>query len=269
MPRARFCIVCITLGLSSVVVGQTEVQQLVNLWQNEQWDQLHIALPAVQQKYPAHPTVLFFSALSDINGDAAYQKYKAGLNRFSPDLMDDALLKLAQYHQAKGEYSLADQYYLALVRRFPNGKYADDGYYQHCLCQLAMGKQDSARLCLQKFIREEKRSPLADWAVLDLEALAGGAAERKQVVVEPPALKTERMESYIQVGAYRVIDNAKQYVKKLREAGFDAQVVEKKIRDSKLYAVWIGRFETREAAAEYARKYITAFAPEYTIVQKN
>jgi hypothetical protein len=265
----RPIIVIMTLGLLNLAVAQSDIQRLLTFWQNEQWDQLQNALPAVQQKYPNHPSVLFFSALCDVNGDEAYVKYKSGLSRFSPDLMDDGLLKLAQYHQAKGEYALADQYYLTLVRRFPSGLYADDGRYAHCQCLLAMAKKDSGCLCLQQFIREEKRSSLADWAVLDLETLAGETVDRKQIVIEPPANKSERVESFIQVGAYRVIDNAKQYVKQLHEAGFEAQVVEKKVHESKLFAVWIGNFDTPEAAVAYAKKYVIAFAPEYTIVQKN
>jgi cell division septation protein DedD len=105
-----------------------------------------------------------------------------------------------------------------------------------------------------------------DWAVQDLEAAAAEPSAPKPVgKVSSPA---PSVVFYIQVGAYRVIANARQYVKKLQDAGFDAEVVEKKAAKAVLYAVWIGPFDGRDKAADFAKKNVAAFAPEYVVVQK-
>ncbi|NLP10586.1 hypothetical protein GX408_09345, partial [bacterium] len=208
----------------------------------------------------------FFSALFERDGDAAYRKYKAGWNGLSAELMDDALLRLAQYQQIRGEFVRARQTYQTLAQRFPSSPLADDARYQRCQCLLAEGKIDSAKSCLIAFIQENRRSSYVDWAIQDLEtAAAEPSTPRPAGKVLSPALSAA---FYIQLGAYRVIANAKQYVKKLQAAGFDAEVVEKKTADAVLFAVWIGPFEDRDTAVDFAKKNVAPFAPEYVVVQK-
>jgi tetratricopeptide (TPR) repeat protein len=244
--------------------GQVEVQKLVTLWQNEQLNLLQSLLPAAVKKYPQNPTSQFFVALFDKNGEPAYTRYKSEMNRFPIELADDGLMKMAQYHQIKGEYGQAADYYKTLIRRYPNSPLTDDARYQRCQCYMAEGNTDSARISLQQFIQSDKRSAFLDWAILDLESLAG-----EKVLTKPiPAVTPDLDEFFIQVGAYRMMDNAKQYLKKLREAGFDAQVAEKKVGDKKLFALWIGRFNSREDATDFAKKNVVVFAPDYTIVSK-
>jgi len=260
--KTGLMIVLLTAG----VWGQTEIRRLTTLWQEEKWDALRVELPAVANRYPDHPTVHFFIALLDRDGDSAYRRFRSGLNRFPADLADDALLKVAQYHQVRGEYNQAAPYFEMLYRRYPSSLLADDARYQFCLCQLAQGKKDSARMCLQQLIRDEKRSIFVDWAILDLESMATPSAAAKPTSVI--GSKPEMGEFYIQLGAYRVVANAKQYVKKLHDAGFDAEVVEKKTSAGNVFAVWVGPLTSKEGAIEFAKKNVAPFAPEYVILKK-
>jgi len=103
MARRTVLVFCgLFLLWAGWAAAQPEVQQLMTLWQNEQWDKLQTSLPAAAAKYPDHPNTLFFSALFERDGDAAYQKYKAGWKGLPAELMDDALMRLAQYQQARG-----------------------------------------------------------------------------------------------------------------------------------------------------------------------
>ena len=268
MARRTVLVFCgLFLLWAGWAAAQPEVQQLMTLWQNEQWDKLQTSLPAAAAKYPDHPNTLFFSALFERDGDAAYQKYKAGWKGLPAELMDDALMRLAQYQQARGEFDRARQTYQTLAQRFPSGPLADDARYKSCQCLLAEGKTDSAKSCLIAFILENRKSSYVDWAVQDLEAAAVEPSAPKPVAkVGSPASSAA---FYIQVGAYRVIANAKQYVKKLQAAGFDAEVVEKKAAGAVLFAVWIGPFDGKDKAADFAKKNVAAFAPEYVVVQKS
>ncbi|HPI74259.1 MAG TPA: SPOR domain-containing protein [bacterium] len=256
----------VLLLLAGRAAAQPEVQQLMTLWQNGRWEDLQKSLPAAVAKYPDHPNTLFFSALFERDGDAAYRKYKAGWNGLSAELMDDALMRLAQYQQVRGEFDRARQTYQTLAQRYPSSPLADDARYQRCQCLLAEGKTDSAKSCLIAFIQQNRKSSYVDWAVQDLEAAA--AEPHAPKAVDKVSDSTPSVVFYIQVGAYRVIANARQYVKKLQSAGFDAEVVEKKTADTILFAVWIGPFDSRDKAADFAKKNVAAFAPEYVVVQK-
>jgi tetratricopeptide (TPR) repeat protein len=247
-------------------LAQEEVQRLQTLWSEQNLQELKAALPEVKNKYPQNTTVLYMEALLQEDGEVAHQYYLRHLNAGVNEWTDDALFKVAQYHQIRGEYSLARKYFLLLSRRYPTSTLADDARYQRCSCFMAESRIDSARLCLNEFLKTDKRSPFVDWAIGDLEHLASA---NETIPAPPPAVKkTESKLFYIQVGAYRVQRNAKEYIKKLHDAGFDAQLVEKGEGDKKLYAVWLGSFKERDAAIAFGKKNVAAFAPDFTIVQR-
>lgn len=258
--------IIILIGQGARGEAQDAIQRLHTLWAEQNLQALQAALPEAQKKYPQHPTVLYLQALLETDGEAAHQYYLNHLNAGTNEWIDDALFKVAQYHQIRGEYNLARKYFLLLSRRYPNSNLADDARYQRCSCFMAESRVDSARRCLDEFLKTDKRSPYVDWAINDLEQLAG--AGEIEPVTAPPVHKPATALYYIQVGAYRIQRNAKSYIKKLHEAGFEAQLVEKGEGDKKLYAVWLGSFKDRDAAVAYGKKNVAAFAPDFTIVQR-
>jgi tetratricopeptide (TPR) repeat protein len=262
-----FRIVIIVLFCQSLgSQAQEEVQRLQALWSEQDLQDLKSALPEAKKKYPQNPTVLYMEALLLEDGEMAHQYYLRHLNAGTNEWTDDALFKVAQYHQIRGEYGLARKYFLLLCRRYPNSSLADDARYQRCSCFMAESRTDSARSCLDEFLKTDKRSPFVDWAINDLERLASA---NDSIPAPPPTVsKTDSKVYYVQVGAYRVPRNAKDYIKKLHDAGFDAQLVEKGEGDKKLYAVWLGAFKDRDAAVSFGKKNVAAFAPDFTIVQR-
>jgi hypothetical protein len=246
--------------------AQEEVRRLQSLWSEQNLLELKAAVPEVKKKYPQNPTVLYLDALLQEDGEVAHQYYLRHLNAGANEWTDDALFKVAQYHQIRGEYPLARKYFLLLCRRYPTSTLADDARYQRCCCFMAESAIDSARLCLDEFLKTDKRSPFVDWAINDLEHLASA----RETIPAPAAAvsKKEPHAFFIQVGAYRVQRNARDYIKKLHGAGFEAQLVEKGEGEKKLYAVWVGTFKDRDAAVSFAKKNVAAFAPDFTIVQR-
>ena len=59
------------------------------------------------------------------------------------------------------------------------------------------------------------------------------------------------------------------YLEMLKDRKIVADIVPKQIGTRQIWAVWIGRYQTREKAKEYAEKYLKRIFDDYQIVEIN
>jgi len=250
----RLMLVCLT-AIASVVYPQPEIERLERLHREDRFIALEQELPDVERRYINHPTVLYFRALLEEDGEKARDLYSRvyqahGTSKYA----DDALFRIGQYYYARGQYHRARNAFSVLARSYSGSSIKDDSQYLICQSLLAEGKSDSARLFFYTFVRNSPDSPYSDLAILDLEYHLGGA----------PDLSVESHPYAVQVGAFSKWLNAKKAREKCHESGLDAGIVPIKRSGRTLYAVRIGQFNSREEAARFAMRYFK----EYHIVDR-
>lgn len=250
--------------LPSNAAPQNSLLALERAWEEDRFEEIARLLPAAERDFPQHPNVAFFRALIQSDAEEAFEYYKKVVeSKQESRFADTALFKMAQYQYARERYRAARGYLRLLQRRFPASKWFDDSRYLLGQCYLADARPDSARLVWTSFVRDLPRSPYSDLAVADLEELNLGA---------PPAAAAKSKPSTnpwysIQVGAFSNPDNARTILAGLREVGYEGEIVQKKVGSRTFHAVWIGRFNDRAAAEDYARRFIVQVTPEYSIVK--
>ena len=246
----------------------SQVEELERLLKEDRLEELEEKLRQIDPALEDHPTVLYLKGIFERNGLEAFHYFEQVVERHQNSAYaDDALLRIAQYFYVQGKYDLARKYFSLLSRRFTHSPIKDDAQYLYCQSLLAQEKDDSARVFLQAFIENAPRSPFVDLAVMDLEALSsteenGLAAESVQPV-KPAAYRYT-----LQVGAFSNKRNARRLAKKFRELGHDTEIVAKRIGGKTLYAVWVGKFETRNLAQDYGERLLRHVAPNYRIVDR-
>ena len=135
------------------------------------------------------------------------------------DFSDDALLRLAQGADLRGDLAQAHGHYSALVRGYPSSPHVS----------LARGWLSDA-------------GP-------EVEALA--AATNAQEEESSPRLLGSEGAITVQLGAFRSLDGARSLEANLRRAGFNPRIVT--VAGSDLFRVRIGRFPDREEAGRLRR----------------
>jgi cell division septation protein DedD len=140
---------------------------------------------------------------------------------------DDALVRLAQFADAKGNLRTANDYFSDLVRDYPVSPFRS---------------QAEAWLAAHQ----------AEVAALPPRGAPEPPPEPRQEPPpsteppEPPILRGQTGSIAIQVGAFQSLDRARWLEARIREAGFSPRLV--RVPGSDLLRVRVGRFETRGEA---------------------
>lgn len=138
---------------------------------------------------------------------------------------DDALLRLAEYQFARGEYDRGIDYLARLRRDYPTSEHAAEALLW--MARGALSKGDRARAC------STAEQGLNEVAPADT-ALAHGLSEIRSVCVRGGGDQT------VQVAALRDVQAARDLAGKLRARGFDAWITGPSPSDS-LVRVRVGR----------------------------
>jgi len=266
MKRFAYSFVWLLL-LASAAGAQSEIKRLESAWKEDRLSEINQALPEAVQKYPNHPTVLFFEAVMNPNAEEAAKIYRRIYSEFkTSEWADDALFHAADYCYARGQYSEARGLYSLLMKSYGQSYWRDDARYLAAQCFWAEGKTDSAQWMFGQLIKNSPRSALADLAVQDLETNSWKVIPEKPSAPPPVAVQADYFA--IQVGAFAVRDNAVSILKGLEKVGYRGEIVEKQVRSRTFWAVWIGQFKDRESAEDYAKRFIIKLTKEYQVVEK-
>jgi tetratricopeptide (TPR) repeat protein len=155
---------------------------------------------------------------------------------------DDALLRLAQYKHAQGEYARALEYLEQLRRDYPTSEHRVAALLWISKSASALGDAESACAAVERGLRE----------------LAAGDTLLQRAFREERAACGAALRTYsVQVAAFREAAAAQSLARELLERGFDAWVLEATPRDP-LYRVRVGRGLIEAEAEALAERLVRA-----------
>jgi len=252
-----------------ICLAQERLARLEKLIDTDRYEEAQQLLPSVRQEYPNHPSVLYLNGLFEQNAEKALQSYGIIIERHQDSAYaDKALFRMGQYYYSRGKYDQARKYFSRLTRLYPQSQLRDDAQYYYCQCYLAQGKLDSAKVFFKAFVENAPRSPYVDLAIYDLESsrFAEGSAASAQM--GDRLLPASKYRYSIQIGAFGKKENARKVADKLDNAGYNVEVVDKRQEGKKLFLVWLGKFETKSLARNFAEKFHKRFDMDYKIVDR-
>ncbi|MFQ5706971.1 MAG: SPOR domain-containing protein [bacterium] len=260
-----FCIL-----LPALVFSQTAKFDLVRLLQANDFEDVRIEVQKYIAKNRGTPTAMFLGGFIEPDAQKAVEKYKRLLTKY-PDSeeADDALLKVAQYYYSRGLYISARKQYLRLVDHYPSSPYVDDAAYLSAACLFAAEKFETCRKELQDFILHYPRSSFVRVAREDLREIR---LDKNLGLVSSRKLRSSNDNSKgkytIQVAAFTQINNALKQRDFLLKSGLPVEIREKQSRHATVYLVWVGAFETKEAAKAFGENFKKEYGKPYRIVER-
>jgi len=186
----------------------------VKLWQDDQVDSIKNVLPELLKKYPDKVETKFFSAVFESDADKALPFYEALLaKRPNHPFADECLFRLMQFAYAKGTYQ-------------------------------------AARMKFEKLQKDYPHSPLLPMAIqLFSETLMDTLSPVTIKSDTTKIVKSGGRKYALQVGAFSMMQNANELKSKIMDAGFEpVDIIEKKVNGKKLFAVWVGAFDSKNDA---------------------
>lgn len=147
----------------------------------------------------------------------------------------------------------------AAVEEFHKLAAGSDGFAEESLIrwiqfEYAVGRYVSAK---EKWHDLRNRFPSSRWVSVGKEMLGR---------IEPDT--TSGAAFVLQVGAFSVMDNARDLQKKVSDAGYaPVRIQEKTVQGKKLFAVWVGGYPTRSSADATGKRIQSELGLSYSIVQ--
>lgn len=210
---------------SSAQQSAPPVEKYVLMVESGQTDPVKAELPALLEKYPNNPGVLYLQALLTQEGADAVRIYQGIVdNHPKSEWTDDALYKVYQFYHAIGLYRTAELKMNQLKRDYPRSKYVLGG-----------SEVDT------KNVPEDRPAPPAAPAA------------------DPQRATVPQGQFALQVGAYSTMVNAEKQKLFFEDLGYPVEVISK-VRDGRsLFTVNIGNYATYDDAksksAEIKRTY--------------
>ncbi len=168
-------IISILLFSMSLALAQTNEQQAyqsaVDLYNHGDWDQATVVFNDFRTTYTGSDKIPdVYRYLAKLESDPA--KSSAHLQRIIDEypqsaVADDALLGLAQYEYAKGDYKKAADLFHNVIRDYPQSELCPEASYWSANSHNQAGETDLAENALSYTISEYPSSDRAAWALLD------------------------------------------------------------------------------------------------------
>ena len=277
--------------LLSCLVSQDHLDALIQDVLHGSRDSAAIYLPAIDQKYPNNPTVMYLKGLLETDGDEAMKIFSNLYNTHpTSDYGDDAVMKVAEYYYAAGLYVQAANWLKKMPIYYSRSEHIERAVKLFLNSLLVSGHRDTAIFysrvfkrqfptwdvdgkinhLLQEFEKSKKQKEQAE----------AQSPEQVEPVDIPVEYKTEvpidQIDSALdngiyslQSGAYGVLENADQQKINLIIAGFDARITELYRNNKVLYAVRIGYFNSKEDARQISSLIKTKVDLDTIVVTNN
>ena len=262
-------IVSIIFFMPSMSHGQRLIEQIERYVRENQISKVQDKLPEAIEKYPDHPTVLYCRGLLAQDASVAFHYYNQIFdNHKSSPFCDDALLRMGKFYTAQERHDMAAKYFSYLSTRYADSPLKDESLYLYCQAILAQGWVDSARTLLTRFVKFAPRSPFADLAILDLESSHEWENYFAPRRVGKSDLPETKYGYSLQLGAFKDRQNAQNLKEKFDRLGYDVEIVRISRSRENLYAVWLGKFETRALAQNFAVKNREDVGSNFRVVER-
>ena len=277
--------------LLSCLVSQDHLDALIQEVLHGSRDSAAIYLPAIDQKYPNNPTVMYLKGLLETDGDEAMKIFSNLYNTHpTSDYGDDAVMKVAEYYYAAGLYVQASNWLKKMPIYYSRSEHIERAVKLFLNSLIVSGHRDTAIFysrvfkrqfptldvdgkinhLLQEFEKSKKQKEQA-------EAQSPEPVEPVDITVEyKTEVPIDQIDSALdngiyslQSGAYGVLENADQQKINLIIAGFDARITELYRNNKVLYAVRIGYFNSKEDAQQISSLIKTKVDLDTIVVTNN
>ena len=277
--------------LLSCLVSQDHLDALIQDVLHGSRDSAAIYLPAIDQKYPNNPTVMYLKGLLETDGDEAMKIFSNLYNTHpTSDYGDDAVMKVAEYYYAAGLYVQAANWLKKMPIYYSRSEHIERAVKLFLNSLIVSGNRDTAIFysrvfkrqfptldvdgkfnhLLQEFEKSKKQKEQA-------EAQSPEPVEPVDITVEyKTEVPIDQIDSALdngiyslQSGAYGVLENADQQKINLIIAGFDARITELYRNNKVLYAVRIGYFNSKEDARQISSLIKTKVDLDTIVVTNN
>ena len=277
--------------LLSCLVSQDHLDALIQDVLHGSRDSAAIYLPAIDQKYPNNPTVMYLKGLLETDGDEAMKIFSNLYNTHpTSDYGDDAVMKVAEYYYAAGLYVQAANWLKKMPIYYSRSEHIERAVKLFLNSLIVSGNRDTAIFYSRVFKRQfptldvdEKINHLLqefEKSKKQKEQAEAQSPEPVEPVDIPVEYKTEvpidQIDSALdngiyslQSGAYGVLENADQQKINLIIAGFDARITELYRNNKVLYAVRIGYFNSKEDARQISSLIKTKVDLDTIVVTNN
>ena len=249
-------------------------------------DSAAIYLPAMEQRYPNNPSLMYLKGLLEINGEEAKTIFAKLYNTHpTSEYGDDAVMKVSEYYYAAGLYVQAAIWLKKMPIYYSRSEHIERAVKLFLNSLIVSGHKDTAIFYSRVFKRQFPHLDVdgkINNLLLDFEK-ADQAKENASKNLKPEVTTTEIMDETpiatfntdnshgiysLQTGAYSVRENAESQKINLIIAGFSARINELYKSQRRLYAVRIGHFNSKEDAQKVGAQ-IKAKLDINTIVIRN
>ena len=277
--------------LLSCLVSQDHLDALIQDVLHGSRDSAAIYLPAIDQKYPNNPTVMYLKGLLATDGNEAMKIFSNLYNTHpTSDYGDDAVMKVAEYYYAAGLYVQAANWLKKMPIYYSRSEHIERAVKLFLNSLIVSGHRDTAIFYSRVFKRQfptldvdEKINHLLqefEKSKKQKEQAEAHSTEPIEPVDIPIEYQTEapidQVESALnsgiyslQSGAYSILENADQQKINLIIAGFDARITELYRNNKVLFAVRIGYFNSKEDARQTGSQIKTKADLDTIVVTNN
>ncbi len=277
--------------LLSCLVSQDHLDALIQDVLHGSRDSAAIYLPAIDQKYPNNPTVMYLKGLLETDGDEAMKIFSNLYNTHpTSDYGDDAVMKVAEYYYAAGLYVQAANWLKKMPIYYSRSEHIERAVKLFLNSLIVSGHRDTAIFYSRVFKRQFPTLDVDEKINHLLQEFEKSKKQKEQAEAQSPEpvepvditveYKTEvpidQIDSALdngiyslQSGAYGVLENADQQKINLIIAGFDARITELYRNNKVLYAVRIGYFNSKEDARQISSLIKTKVDLDTIVVTNN
>ena len=277
--------------LLSCLVSQDHLDALIQDVLHGSRDSAAIYLPAIDQKYPNNPTVMYLKGLLETDGDEAMKIFSNLYNTHpTSDYGDDAVMKVAEYYYAAGLYVQAANWLKKMPIYYSRSEHIERAVKLFLNSLIVSGNRDTAIFYSRVFKRQFPNLDVdgkINHLLQEFEKSKKQKEEAKEQSPEPvepgdipveyqTEVPIDQIDSALnngiyslQSGAYGVLENADQQKINLIIASFDARITELYRNNKVLYAVRIGYFNSKEDARQISSLIKTKVDMDTIVVTNN
>ena len=264
--------VCCCFIKPNPACAQLSSQQILKIVAANDLQSTIARLDALIARYPSSPELLFLRSTLEVKGAEAFKSYSRVYSNYkSSRYAPDALMKIAQFNYAKGDYERARVFYSTIVTNYPNAENRWLAQLFAARTLLAQSKLEFAESELKrvaKKCRDTVLKKLVDEDLAYIETLKQASNSKVRKTSEEKAKHRSQRGNYaVQIGSYSRRTNALNQVQYFGKLGYSTEIITYKTRNGLYYRVIIGRYETEKSARINGEKFNSIFKKPYRIIK--
>ena len=259
--------------------------QNINLYltliEKGRYDEVSENIPDLLERYPNEPGVMYIQALINNDGDVSLNQYKKVIEKFpESEFASQSSMKIGEYLFARGLYSQASIQLKKTLLNHPKANFHQRAMDLMVNSYVATGEQDSARISLRLI---SDLYPKLNYLKYNLGISPSSKKDSKLVRIDKNSIseriktvKAKRTKSklnkkvyqpwVVQVGAFGRYENANRLKKQLQISGFPTEVHKINSNGTRLHAVRIIRYETKNEANKIGRSLKSKFGLDFRVI---